>query len=60
MISKSGLEYIDIYVDLDNMPDIKEQLDTLCYINGWVFKKYDAHINIAKYQIHKYTQSSSF
>ena len=59
-ISKSGPEYIDIFVDLDTMPDIKEQLDTLSYINGWVFKKYDAHINIVKYQIHKYTQSSSF
>ena len=58
MISKSGPEYIDIYVDLDNIPDIKEQLDTLCYINGWVFKSQATHVIIAKYQIHKYTNSS--
>ena len=58
MISKSGLECIDIYVDLDNMSDIKEQLDTLCYINGWVFKSQATHVNVAKYQIHKYTNSS--
>ena len=60
MISKSGPEYIDIYVDLDNMPDIREQLDTLCYINGWIFRNHAIHVNIAKYQIHRYTNSSSF